>query len=312
MGRLEKIMYDKRFVEQVRILLTCLPVVAKETCFALKGGTAINLFFTNLPRLSVDIDLTYIPVENKKASTQGIQTALENIIKGLKNSIAGFSYMPGKDKEGVLKKYMVQHKRASIKIEPSFVLRGSLYPLQLWDSCEKVNEIFNIKLLDVPTLDRDEVYAGKICAALARQHPRDLYDMKILLETDKINDRMRKAFVIYLASNPKPIHEVLSPRLYDIQGAYENQFARMTDHEVKLADLLEIRDDLIKSVRDSLTLDERNFLYSIKSGSPNYHLMPFDNLEKWPGLQWKLFNISKMDPERAQQMSIKLKEVLEL
>jgi hypothetical protein len=55
------------FTEQVRLLVALLPSVAKQTCFALKGGTAINLFLRDMPRLSVDIDLTYLPVEDRPA-----------------------------------------------------------------------------------------------------------------------------------------------------------------------------------------------------------------------------------------------------
>ena len=47
---------------QVQLLIRVLPSIAEEACFALKGGTAINLFVRDMPRLSVDIDLTYLPV----------------------------------------------------------------------------------------------------------------------------------------------------------------------------------------------------------------------------------------------------------
>ena len=50
------------YYAQVRLLVRELPVVAKETCFALKGGTALNLFVRDMPRLSVDIDLAYVPL----------------------------------------------------------------------------------------------------------------------------------------------------------------------------------------------------------------------------------------------------------
>jgi len=67
------------FTEQVRLLVMLLPHVAKQDCFALKGGTAINLFLRDMPRLSVDIDLAYIPVEDRDTSLAGIDDALFKI-----------------------------------------------------------------------------------------------------------------------------------------------------------------------------------------------------------------------------------------
>ena len=73
---------DERFRRQVALLVRTLPVVAEETCFALKGGTAINLFVRDLPRLSVDIDLTYLPVTSREASLADIGAALGRIVGG--------------------------------------------------------------------------------------------------------------------------------------------------------------------------------------------------------------------------------------
>ena len=65
-------MSTRNYKKQVHLLLSVLPMVAKENCFALHGGTAINLFLNNMPRLSVDIDLTYLPVENRDTSMDNI------------------------------------------------------------------------------------------------------------------------------------------------------------------------------------------------------------------------------------------------
>ena len=65
------------YIEQVRLLVAVLPSVAKQKCFALKGGTATNLFVRNLPRLSVDIDLAYLPVEDRDASLAAIESGVE-------------------------------------------------------------------------------------------------------------------------------------------------------------------------------------------------------------------------------------------
>jgi hypothetical protein len=75
------------FTEQVRLLVSLLPSVAKQPCFALKGGTAINLFVRDMPRLSVDIDLAYLPLEDRDASLAGIDTALGEITADIERHI---------------------------------------------------------------------------------------------------------------------------------------------------------------------------------------------------------------------------------
>jgi predicted nucleotidyltransferase component of viral defense system len=65
--------------KQVELLVQTLPQVAEETCFALKGGTAINLFVRDMPRLSVDIDLTYLPISDRNHSLADIDAALKRI-----------------------------------------------------------------------------------------------------------------------------------------------------------------------------------------------------------------------------------------
>lgn len=70
-------MINDTYKKQVELLLKTLPEVAKETCFALHGGTAINLFIRNMPRLSVDIDLTYLPIEGYETSRTNINALCE-------------------------------------------------------------------------------------------------------------------------------------------------------------------------------------------------------------------------------------------
>lgn len=68
---------------QVRLLLSVLPDIARETEFALKGGTAINLFYRNLPRLSVDLDLIWLPVEDRRSTLRNIDHALDRIVAAI-------------------------------------------------------------------------------------------------------------------------------------------------------------------------------------------------------------------------------------
>jgi len=68
-------MIAPQYRAQVDLLLQTIPFIAEENIFALHGGTAINLFVRDMPRLSVDIDLTYLPIDNRKK-------ALSNISEG--------------------------------------------------------------------------------------------------------------------------------------------------------------------------------------------------------------------------------------
>ncbi len=80
--------------KQVSLLMRVLPIVAQEKCFALKGGTAINLFIRDMPRLSVDIDLAYLPVLPRDESLQEIDTALKNITTKIEKSIPDAKVKP--------------------------------------------------------------------------------------------------------------------------------------------------------------------------------------------------------------------------
>ena len=70
-------MARERYVDQLRLLVDILPAVAAEDDFALKGGTAINLFYRDLPRLSVDIDLTFLPIRDRVQSLADIDVAMD-------------------------------------------------------------------------------------------------------------------------------------------------------------------------------------------------------------------------------------------
>lgn len=70
---------NEAYREQVRLMLDLLPFIADDSIFALKGGTAINFFVRDMPRLSVDIDLTYLPLEDRAASLAGISAGLARI-----------------------------------------------------------------------------------------------------------------------------------------------------------------------------------------------------------------------------------------
>lgn len=198
---------------QVRLLMRTLPYVAEESCFTLKGGTAINLFIRNQPRLSVDIDLTYLPVAERGQSLLDINTALKNIgerIREVDNNIQITEFAPHSQNE--ITKLVVRTKdRIQIKIEVTPVLRGCVYDPVKMTVAQKTED--ELGFVEINVLSFVDIYVGKIMAALDRQHPRDLCDVHQLLENEGITDELRTAFIIYLISHDHSPHSLLAPVL---------------------------------------------------------------------------------------------------
>ncbi len=303
-------MIKNSYLEQVKLLLEIMPIVARQSCFALKGGTAINLFLSDhIPRLSVDIDLTYLPIKSRGESLDGIRQALLNISKDITEDLKG-RYPKLKIKYDNYK-LAVATDKAQVKIEPNQTLRGELYPsINRKVSDAVVQEYgveFETKVMSIP-----DIYGGKICAALDRQHPRDLFDVKEMFEKYGLTDQIRTAFVVYLASHNRPIQELLKPKLQDIRKSFDSQFKGMTEKSVTCKELEEVRDKLISKINLELTLEERQFLLSIKMGEPKWKLINIDGIEKLPAIQWKLANISKMNKKKHGELVESLKDVLGL
>jgi hypothetical protein len=157
-----------------------------------------------------------------------------------------------------------------------------------------------------------DLYGGKLCAALDRQHPRDLFDVKILMENEGITDEIRTAFVIYLSSNSRPMSELLVPNLKDFRQVFEQEFAGMTDAEVGYEELVAVRERLVETIRNTMTEGEKQFLVSIKQGQPHWDLIPVTGIEHLPAIQWKLVNIRKMDKMKQIESLTKLEAALGL
>lgn len=287
------------YENQVALLLQCLDTALKDERIALKGGTAINLFIDNLPRFSVDIDLCYLPVENREKSLQTINDIMHRIASDLqrtKNFIPQVSYTRDK----IAKQIFVQKGSASIKIEVNHVLRGSLYKPQFLPLCEKAQKQFQT-YIEARCLSTDEIYAGKFCAALDRQHPRDLFDVMRFFEKNLLTGALVQAFLVYLISGNRPISEIIFPNLIDQRTTYENEFRGMTESPVSYEDLEHARIHLIESLNRALTPADREFLLSVKQEKPNWSYLPFKNIEKFPAIHWKLQNIGRMSADKKSR-----------
>ena len=149
----------ERYAAQVRLLVRLIPYVAEETDFALKGGTAINLFYRNLPRYSVDIDLIYLPIHDRAESLDAIATALERLAKRIENAIAGAraTIVPSGGNQET--RIIVATPEAQVKIEVSPVMRGALFPPGMMIVHEAVEGEFGFA--EMPVISFEELFAGK-------------------------------------------------------------------------------------------------------------------------------------------------------
>lgn len=297
------------FTEQVRLIVALLPQVAKQTCFALKGGTAINLFIRDMPRLSVDIDLAYLPVEDRQTSLTNIDKALSAISTAIEQYVAGAKvralFLKGTGKRY---KLVVWQGEISVKIEVTPVLRGSVYPAEFRELSARARTAFGFARVNL--LSFEDLYAGKLCAALDRQHPRDLYDVQLLLDNEGINDRMKNAFLVYLMSHNRPMAELLEPLPQEIGALYHAEFEGMTYEPVSVEWLEKTLTKMVRKIHDAITDADRNFLLALKRGTPNWQTFALPEVERLPAIQWKILNLERMNPGKRKKAAAKLEKVL--
>ena len=299
---------QSHYYRQVQLLLQIIPFVAQLDCFALKGGTAINLFVRDFPRLSVDIDLVFLPMMDRQEALQTIKDNLNTLAVNITEQIVHTRVTSSfQDKADALR-LLVERDGVQIKIELSPVLRGTVYEPQIIAVCEAVEDEFGFA--EIAVVSFEDLYAGKICAALDRQHPRDLFDIKQLLDNEGITDRLREALLVYIISHPRPITELLKPHFKDISNIYEGEFRNMAEHDIPLAALANAREQLVNIINNELTQEERKFLLSFKSREPDWSLLGLPNIDKLPAVRWKLQNIGKMSPQKHADAYHQLKKRL--
>lgn len=304
---------DTVFFRQTELLLRVLPHVNPEEIFALKGGTAINFFLRDLPRLSVDIDLTYLPVNERITALTEIDKALLRISDRVKKTISGVHTFLKRDREfNLVASLLIRRGDATIKVEPNPVLRGSVFPTETRVLCRKAQDLFELSI-EVRTLSFEDLYGGKICAALDRQHPRDLFDLNILFKNEGLPGNVRKAFIVYLISHSRPMIEILNPNWSDLRPVFEKEFQGMVVEPVAAEELWSTGKQLVSRLHREMTREEREFIISVKEGKPEWSLLVvpgIENIENLPGVQWKLQNIRRMTPARHQEALQKLRDYL--
>lgn len=194
-----------------------MPSVYRIKDFAVHGGTAINLFHKNMPRYSVDIDLTYIPVKERAESLDAINNHLRTLKSYIEKSIPGIKVIHKHD----VWKLQCTLDGATVKIEVNGTKRGIIGETEDRKLCERAETEFNMTC-KARTVSYSQLYGGKIAAALSRQHPRDLFDCKYM-EMASFHD-VKNGFMLCLLGSDKPVIESLQPNAIDQTEALEKQF----------------------------------------------------------------------------------------
>ena len=298
---------NETYKKQVGLLLDVLPEVAKEECFAMHGGTAINLFLRDMPRLSVDIDLTYTEISERNEALLEINAALIRIKKRIE---AMRPLINAEHKEAVCK-LQLEEQGVLIKVEVNMIGRGLIDEPESLPLCQAAQEQFDAFCV-MPLVPVSQLYGGKICAALDRQHPRDIFDIKLLLDNEGLNEEIMQGLVYALVSSSRPTHELLEPHLLDQRAAFENQFDGMTAMEFDYETYEATRVQLIKGISNRLNDDHRRLLLGINQLTPDWSIFDYQN---FPAVQWKLLNLEKFKrskPEAHRQQLLQLERVLAL
>jgi predicted nucleotidyltransferase component of viral defense system len=300
------------YLATARLLMEVAPVAFESGIFALKGGTAINLFLRNMPRLSVDLDLVF--TDHRVPRTRALATINEALRTGRHRLVKrGFKVQARSAAETGETRLLVRRDELSVKIEVNTVIRGVVLPTQVVALSAAASDALMADL-ELPLLSSEDIYGGKLVAAMDRQHPRDLFDVMELLAHGGITPAMRRAFVVYLASHNRTIHEVLFPTPKDIQLAYEGSFLGMVTEPVTLEALLDTRHRLFRELPVALDANEREFLRSLVRAQPDWSLLGIPHLAELPAIRWRLHNLeqlSRSQPRRFRALADALDERLE-
>jgi predicted nucleotidyltransferase component of viral defense system len=287
---------NETYKKQVALLIRIMPLVYKIPDFAVHGGTAINLFVKNMPRYSVDVDLTFLPIKNREESITEINNHLNTLKQQIEKAIPGIRVI---HKSAVLK-LQCTYVDATVKIEVNGIKRGIIGEVEDWELCEKAKAEFKMSCV-ARIVPISLLYGGKIAAALGRQHPRDLFDYKYM-EIESFAD-VKKGLIFYLLGSDKPLIESLQPNPVDQKQALENQFQGMSDLAFYYADFEAARKDLIENINKNLTDIDRGFLFSFESGSPDWGNCCAGDLSAYPAIQWKLQNIQTLNERNPSKFN---------
>jgi predicted nucleotidyltransferase component of viral defense system len=299
---------DEQYTKQVTLLLRIIPELNKIPEFAMHGGTAINLFYHDMPRLSVDIDLTYIPIDTREKDLQNIGLLLKKLSEKLKRNIPGIQITPGSFSHEEMKLFC-RKIYAEVKIEVNTINRGVIKATETHTLCNAAQKHFNL-FCEMNIVPKAQLFGGKMVAALDRQHPRDLFDTKMLLDKTNLTPELINGFLFCLFSSKRPLFEVLKPNYLNQVSSLTNQFAGMTAEKFTYTMFENERERLISTIHSNMTVQQKHAIINFAKGQP---VWLSEDWSKFPGIAWKLKNIDKLkrhNPEKFQYQIMQLEKSL--
>ena len=301
--------FDDVYRDQVALLIRAIPYVAAEDCFALKGGTAINLFYREMPRLSVDIDLTYLPLADREESLTDIERSLKRVSEQIGESDPSAQITESAPKsQDTIDKLFVRSQGVQIKIEVNPILRGCVNEPELMEICAKAEDQFGYAQINV--ISFADLFAGKIAAALDRQHPRDLFDVHQLLENEGITDEIRETLIVYLIGHEHSPAQLLTAECRNIAEEYNNNFYGMTEDDIPIETLLAAHADLTRNLINNMSDDHRRFLASFYRRKPEWDLLGIDGVDRLPAVRWREINLDRAGGKTREDIARHIEEVL--
>jgi len=296
------------YKKQVGLLIDILLEIAKEDNLSLHGGTAINLFHLNMPRLSIDIDLTFIPFsDNRNEDLRKIRQSLDSIKNRLKATFPNITFEDEKRNEDELK-LLCTKDNATVKVEVNQINRGLITPACLKTLCSRAEEEFD-KFCEIKTVSAGQLWGGKLNAALERQHPRDIFDVKNMLQEIGFTEEIKQGFLFFLLCGKRPIDEVLNPNFTNQRVIFDSQFSGMTNEKFTYQEFEKIREELVLLIQKSLNQNDKEFLISFVSNNPNWK--DFD-YSKYPAIKWKQLNINELKQKNPIKFRESIKKVEDL
>lgn len=252
-----------------------------------------------MPRLSVDIDLTYVPINDRETALNEISEGLGRIRTDLKKSIPGIT-ATAVSREGEDAKINCQLQGAQIKIEVNTTTRGTINDPQFLRIDKKVEETYG-RFSAINVVSMAELFGGKICAAIDRHHPRDLFDVRLLLDNEGLTEEIKTGFLVALISHMRPINELLNPTFLNQRNAFETQFSGMSDIPFSYEEFEKTREELVFIIKAKLSSEDRKFLVSFKEADPSWEYFRVKNVSQLPAVLWKLQNIERLKQENPKK-----------
>ena len=278
---------NRMYRQQVELLLRIIPTLEEVDSFAIHGGTAINLYILDLPRYSVDIDVTYTPIKPRDESFADIHKNLSIIKEKVKTVVPDIVITEKPNK------IYCTRKGVMVKIEVSGTKRGLIDAASVRPLCNAAqNEFETANKARIVSLS--QLYGGKITAALDRQHPRDLFDVKLMFDFITNFDQVKRGFLYGLLGGDRPIIESLQPNRVDHQETLVKQFAGMTKIPFSYNDYEETREKLIDFINSNLSLQDKEFLIAFEAGEELSRYTEYQEYLRFPSVRWKMQNIGKL------------------